>query len=277
MIDSNRELLEQATPISYKEVGGEELRLHLFQPEESAAAPMGQRSAVLFFFGSFWDQGLVSQFAPHCAYLASRGMVAATVDYRVRSQHSSTPVEAVADARSAFRWVRSNADQLGIDPEKIVGGGASGGAHLVLASSMVEGGDEPSEDLSVSGSPNAHLGFSPIVEVSKKGSGLDRFADPKLAKLYSPSTHVRKELPPTILFHGTNDRLIPYPTVERFAKRMRRKKNACDLVTFEGQEHSFFNKNVNMGHYEATLNATDQFLVEQGFLQADADSGESLV
>lgn len=52
-------------------------------------------------------QGDVGQFAPQAKHLAQRGMVAVLVDYRMRSRHGTTPLDAIADAKSAVRWVRS--------------------------------------------------------------------------------------------------------------------------------------------------------------------------
>ena len=46
------------------------------------------------------------------------------IDYRVSSRFSgSTPMDAVTDARTAVRWVRGHAADLGIDPQKLVGCG----------------------------------------------------------------------------------------------------------------------------------------------------------
>ena len=163
-----------------------------------------------------------------------------------------------------------------------MGGGASGGAHLIFGSAMLGPElDEPGEGGEVSGAPDAIVAFSPIVEISKKGVGLDRLADPKEAKSLSPHHFIGKGLPPSIIFHGTADKVVPFAAVDRFSRKMRRKKNVCELVTFDGQDHSFFNLNVNMGLYEATLNSTDRFLVDHGFLAPPADEesgiGEALV
>ncbi|WP_075089188.1 alpha/beta hydrolase [Verrucomicrobium spinosum] len=110
---------------------------------------------IAFFFSSGWDNGQVSQFAPHCLYFASRGMTAMAFDYRVSAKHGSTPVDSMADVRSAMRWLRLNAVELGINPGKIVGAGGSGGAHMIAAAAMVQGFDEPGEDASISCAPNA--------------------------------------------------------------------------------------------------------------------------
>ena len=59
---------------TFKEVdGGDDLSLHIFSP---AAGERGEPAAcAVFFFGGGWVNGNPGQFFPHCAYLASRGMV----------------------------------------------------------------------------------------------------------------------------------------------------------------------------------------------------------
>src|SRR6187455_3658442 len=132
-IDRNRELLKTARTEVYKKAGGAELNVYIWEPEKTPEYP---KSAVAFFFSSGWDSGQLSQFAPHCVYFASRGMTAMAFDYRVSSRHGTTPVEAMADARSAIRWLRLNASELGINPGKIVGSGGSGGAHIIAGAAM---------------------------------------------------------------------------------------------------------------------------------------------
>jgi acetyl esterase len=98
----------------YKSIGEVKLSLHVFRPaDRPKSGPEIERlPAIVFFFGGGWNSGTVTQFVKHGEYLASRGMVAVVADYRVRSRHGVTPVECVADAKSAIRWVRSHAGEL---------------------------------------------------------------------------------------------------------------------------------------------------------------------
>ena len=103
--------------VVYKKVDGVELKLHIFQPDDFKQTD--KRPAIVFFFGGGWVSGSPSQFYPHSAYLASRGMVAMAADYRVKNRNKTTPFECVRDGKSAIRWVRGHAAELGIDPERI--------------------------------------------------------------------------------------------------------------------------------------------------------------
>lgn len=271
-MDRSRGLLDDASSLVYKETAKGDLQAHLFYPHGHQETD--QRTAVVFFSAGVWDNVLISQFAPHCLHFRERGAVAVIFEYRELTKYRVTPIEAIADGRSALRWLRMNHEGLGIHPERIVGGGASGGAHLCLTAAMLNGYDEPGDPVEISCVPNAMILFSPVVDTTKKGVAFDLFADPNDAKLTSPSQNVVKGLPPSIIFHGLNDRVVPPDHVVRFAKAMKRKKNVCDLHSFPQEGHSFFNFNVNMQHFESTINAADHFLVDHGFLPTnDQDDG----
>lgn len=274
-MDRGKGLMEEAATLVFKETGNAQLLAHIFYPPGHQESD--QRTAVAFFSAGMWDNALVSQFAPHCLHFRERGALPIIFEYRERSRHRITPVEAIADGRSALRWLRLNHADLGVHPDRIVASGASGGAHLCLTAAMLDAYDEPGDPTEISCAPNAMALFTPLVDTTKrKGIGWDLFRDPKEAQLTSPSKNIRKGLPPTIIFHGMLDRLIPMASVARFAKAMQRKKNRCDLHTFPQEGHSFFNFNVNMKNFEATLNEMDRFLVDLGFLEAnEMDDGSN--
>ena len=115
--------IEGAVTHVYKSVGDTELLLHIFQPPDHSASM--RRPAIVFFFGGGWNQGSINQFVPQAKHFADRGMVAIVADYRVFGRHGTSPFEAMADAKSAVRWARSHAKELGIDPDRIVASGGS--------------------------------------------------------------------------------------------------------------------------------------------------------
>ena len=251
----------------YKTVAGTELKLWIFSPSSAPkAAP-----AIVFFFGGGWVSGTPKQFEAQCRHLASRGMVAITADYRVKSRDDAKPVQCVADARSALRWVRTHATTLGIDPQRIASAGGSAGGHLAASTAFIREFDEPGEDQSVSAVPNALVLFNPglvlapLTGLDPTGFGTGRSEDSLGAKpeQISPAHHVGKDAPPTIIFHGRADTTIPYAGAEAFTRVMITAGARCELVGFDGQDHGFFNKDP----YKAqTLAAADAFLVSLGWL-----------
>src|SRR5207248_2384904 len=101
--------------------GGLELVVH-YPPDWKAT---DRRPALVFFFGGGWTNGNIKQFEPQATYLAGRGLVSVRADYRVKSRQKVDPDKCVEDAKSALRWVRQQAGQLGVDPDKIVASGGS--------------------------------------------------------------------------------------------------------------------------------------------------------
>lgn len=258
----------------YKTVGDVKLKIYIFEP---AAPPRGkERSAIVFFFGGGWRQGSPKQFEEHCRYLASRGMVAMTADYRVSSRHGTKALECVKDGKSAVRWIRANAERLGVDPSRVAAGGGSAGGHVAACTGTIDGLDETGEDPSISSRPDCLVLFNPALVLAPVGDQLP-FPEERMADLtsrmgiepaeLSPYHHVSKGDPPTIVFHGTGDTTVPYRTAEIFAERMKREGNLCRLVPFEGRSHGFFNYGRNGNKdYIASVRAMDEFLAENGFL-----------
>jgi len=247
----------------YKSIDGTQLRLHVFSPNSPGP---NTRPAIVFFFGGGWTQGLVTQFAPQARHLAERGMVAIVADYRVFGRHHTSPFEAMADAKSAIRWVRGHSAQLGIDSDRIVAAGGSSGGHIALSAAVFATFDEAGEDRTVSSKPNALVLFNPAVDTSN----IPRFGDSGGAAA-SPFHHVGRGLPPTIILHGKSDTTVPYIGVERFCEKARTLGNQCQLVGYEGATHWFFNpQNADGQWYRETLLEADRFLTRIRFLREPA-------
>ncbi|MCH7727903.1 MAG: alpha/beta hydrolase fold domain-containing protein [Planctomycetes bacterium] len=247
----------------YKKVGDVVLFLHIFEPDGHKASD--KRPAVVFFFGGGWNGGTPKQFEPHCRYLASRGMVAIVADYRVKSRQGTTPFECVKDGKSAVRWIRSHAAKLGIDADRIAAGGGSAGGHVAAATGNVPGLEEDGEDTTVSSKPQALLLFNPVYDNGPKGYGYERVKD--RYKEISPFHNIRKGSPPTIVFLGTKDKLIPVSTAEAYEAKMKAVGSRCDTHLYEGQPHGFFNKGRRGDkHYNATVLEMDKFLISLGWL-----------
>jgi acetyl esterase/lipase len=250
--------------VVYKKTEHAELKLHLFKPPGHKTSE--KRPAIVFFFGGGWMKGKPEQFFPHCEYLASRGMVAASAEYRVKSSHGTSPRECVMDGKSAVRWLRGHAGDLGIDPNRIAAGGGSAGGHVAAATAIPNHFDEPDEDKGTSCRPDALVLYNPVFDNGPGGYGHDRVKD--YWKEISPMHHIGKDTPPTIVFLGTADHLIPVATAEKYRRLMEENGRRCDLHLYEGQKHGFFNES-NREYYLKTLRETDRFLASLGYLEGE--------
>lgn len=255
--------IEGARREVYKQVGEVELALHIIVPAEAKTEE--KRPAALFFFGGGWSGGTPEQFAPQGRYLASRGMIAILAEYRVAKTHKTTPFECVKDAKSAMRWVRARADQMGIDPKRIAAGGGSAGGHLAAALATVSAFDEESDDVSVSAIPNALLLFNPVYDNGPDGFGHKRVKD--RWKEFSPMHNIRKGMPPTVVFLGMKDSLVPVKTAKAFQEKMREVGSRSELHLYEDQPHGFFNERSSPEHYYLTVRSMDEFLGSLGYLE----------
>jgi acetyl esterase len=255
---------KQPTPdrkVTYKTIGDVELQLHIFEKNSDGK----DRPAIVFFFGGGWNGGAPTQFYPHCRHLADLGMVAISAEYRVKSRNNTTPFDCVEDGKSALRWVRNHAGQLGIDPNKIAAGGGSAGGHVAAAVATVPGLNAKGDPTDVSCVPRALVLFNPVYDNGPDGYGYSRVKD--RYQEISPMHNIRKGMPPAIVFLGTKDKLIPVATAQKFKKKMEAVGSESVLKLYEGETHGFFNKSKGDGsNYRDTVAAMDQFLNKHSFL-----------
>lgn len=218
----------------YKTVDNLPLHLSVFYPKSKPT-----HSAIVFFHGGGWIRGNPRQFFRQASYLASHGMLALSVEYRTRSMDGSSPKEALMDAKSAMRWVRAHAKELGIDPHHIAAGGGSAGGQLAADTALNTTINDPEDNLSISPKPDALILFNPVIDNGPGGYGYRRVK--AYWREFSPMELVRAPMPPTLIMIGDHDHLIPLSTIEEFARRVRETGARCDLYVFEGADHGFFN------------------------------------
>jgi len=248
--------------ILYKQIDTTQLFIEIYYPEKMDTVQ--KYPAMVFFFGGGWVNGNRYHFLNHAKYFAKRGLVCFLVDYRTQSKNGTTPFECLQDAKSAMRYIRKNADKFNIDKTKIIASGGSAGGHLAAATALIEDFNESSDDLSVSSIPNALVLFNPVIDNGPGGYGYSRIGNKY--KDFSPLHNIKKGAPPTILFLGTNDNLIPVVTAEYYALVMEKVGSKCELKLYEGQGHGFFN--YGNSNYEKTLREADIFLQSLGYLKA---------
>lgn len=261
----------------YKEIDDAKLKAHLFYP---ASYEDGQKlPAIVFFFGGGWRSGTPAQFEQHCRYLAARGMIAITADYRVSSRHGVKANACVADAKSAVRWMRQNAERLGIDADRIVAGGGSAGGHLAACTGVVDGLEPEGEDRNISSQPNVMALFNPALVLAPiEGRSVD---EKKLASIQertgvnpkeiSPYHQLAVGAPPAIIFHGEADTTVPFETAKIFADKMKENGDRCELKAYPEQGHGFFNYRMGKSkeNFRKTVQALDEFLVSLGYLDSE--------
>ncbi|MFM8550819.1 MAG: alpha/beta hydrolase fold domain-containing protein [Nitrospiraceae bacterium] len=208
--------------LAYAERGGEVLALDLFR----STTPLSPAPAVIVVHGGSWQSGNRGQLADLNYYLASRGYVVASVEYRFAPRW---PFPAARDdVRAALAYLQTHAPELGLDPNRLVLLGRSAGGQLALLVAYTVGDpaikgaiafyaptdlrysyDHPSNPLVLDsrGVLRAYLGGSPDER-------------PEAYETGSPLTFVGANTPPTLLIHGGRDELVNPIHSERLAARL---------------------------------------------------------
>lgn len=258
-------LLSPDRVLVYKRIDDRALEFRVFLPE--GWAPSDRRSCFLLFHGGGWSGMDPSRMYPFAADFAKRhGMVGISAQYRLLRPGKTSVFDCVKDARSAVRQARSRAAELGIDPAKLVVGGASAGGHLAAATALFDGIDEDGEDLGISCRPDAMVLWFPVIDTSAEGYGNPKIGD--RWKELSPLHRVQPGLSPTLLFHGTGDTVTPFAGARAFHEAMLAAGNASELEVREGARHGYLMFEEPL--YEDAVAKTAAFLGRLGLVASDA-------
>ena len=255
---------------TYKDDDGTPRQMEIYFPQghdpQEAKVP-----GIIMFHGGGWTGGNRSQFRYLCNYFASRGLVTATASYELAPKkrkglnlEGSHKRICIIDAKSAIRWYKQHADELGIDPERIIAGGGSAGGHIALLATTNPGLNDPQDDTTVDTSVIAYLLFNPAVTKEKD-------SQVNLLK------HIDKDFPPAIMFWGSEDKWLKGWNPVFTAIKARGIHSFEDWQA-KGQPHSFFNKQPWL---DLTIAQADRFLNKLGLIEGEPTlpapaSGEKL-
>lgn len=264
--------VEERLGIEYGQGGGHPLLLDLYVPKgRTKAGP-----AILFIHGGAWKTGKRGDMKYYCIKFAEKGYVTATVTYRL-TQEAPFPA-AVEDVKCAVRWLRANAAAYQVDPDRIAVSGNSAGGHLAMMigysddSSLEGAGGNPGVSSRVCAVVDFYGPTDLTTDYARKQKlvtdflGGKTFEDsPKIFKQASPLCHLTKDDPPTLIFQGTIDHLVPVAQSDALAEKL--KELGIDYVyeRYEGWPHA-------MDIAEA-VNRRCVYQMEQFFRKHVADEG----
>lgn len=235
-------------------------KLYVFNSEVKSTL---SNPAIVFFYGGGWNSGSPKQFEPQAKYLVKYGVTVILADYRTKNNTGTTPREALMDAKSAMRFLKQNAKDLRIDPERILAGGGSAGGHLAAATAFCNKINNSDDDLAISTIPKAMILFNPVVDNGPEGYGYNRVKD--YYEDFSPIHNIKDNAPPTIFFLGTEDHVVSVETAHNFKEKMEAVGARCDLFLYPGQKHGFFNSQ-HKEYFEKTMVETVKFLKSLGYI-----------
>lgn len=243
----------------YKHSAGKPRQMEIYFPEGHDPAK-AKVPGVILFHGGGWTGGGLSQFRAACHYLAGRGLVAATAEYQMLSKADATKLPAgetkkrvcITDAKSAIRWFKQKAGELGIDPARIITGGGSAGGHVSALATLNPGLNDPQDPKDIDTSVVAYLWFNPAFTAADRD-------DPEVDVL----RHLAADMAPAIAFFGTADTAWLPGFEAAHAKLKAIGNTTTELWLANGQGHGFFNRDP---WRTVALIAADRFLVERGLL-----------
>ncbi len=246
----------------YRTVQGQPLQAFVFAPAGPSGSTRSPKPAVLFFHGGGWVAGSAEWTFPSARRFARLGLVSIAIDYRL-STGETTPIEALDDTCAAFRWVRQNARELGIDPRRVGAYGVSAGGHLVAAAATIGCGS--TEGAYANGGPDALLLLSPALNVAEDGWYRKLLQGRGSPEAHSPVHHVPARLAPVSIVQGAEDTLTPLRHARRFCELATANGNRCELNVYPALGHLLTRNLQNQeDDYDPDPVAREDGLVRQG-------------
>ena len=239
--------VEIVPDVVYGHKDGMALTFDVLKPKAGANG-----AAILYMVSGGWvsswtpPQQAAARFQP----LLDKGFTVIAV------RHGSSPKyfipEIVADVRRAVRFVRYNAKQWGIDPNRLGVHGGSAGGHLSLVLGMAsDTGDQSATEpfMKETDRVASVVAYFPPVDLTTMARGAvpvaegQRFPalnfDRAKAPDYSPLLHVTTDDPPTLLIHGDADTLVNISHSQRMYKKMQETGVKSEFITLPGAGHGF--------------------------------------
>ncbi len=229
--------------VEYGRAGERSLKLDIYQPNERAAERL---PVIVWIHGGGWRGGNKSSGGRLTGFVGTGNFVGVSVGYRL-SGEAIWPAQ-IHDCKAAIRWVRANAADYGIDPDRIGVWGSSAGGHLV---SLLGTSGDIKELEGECGTPDVSSRVACVVDfcgptdmVIFKHSAADLLfgskpADERQAeaKAASPAAHVSKDDPPILIVHGTKDGTVPIEQAELFHEKLKKNEVDVTFVRIEGGGH----------------------------------------
>jgi len=204
------------TDLVYKKVGGRSLKLDLcYAKNLSNKAPL-----LVFVYGEAWKRGNKGKYLGYLIDFAKKGYVTASIEYRF-AKEAKFPA-AIKDVKCAVIWLKSNAAKYHADPNRVALIGGSSGGYLAMMAGYTHGLDKFKSGCAVKGIDSKvqvvvdlygppDLTDKEVIETTSAEGfiGKPYGLAPDVYKKASPINYLTKDDPPTIIFHGTIDDVVP--------------------------------------------------------------------
>ncbi|MGE2722500.1 alpha/beta hydrolase [Mycolicibacterium celeriflavum] len=234
----------------------------------------GKAPVLLQVPGGAWAIGMRRpQAYPLLSYMAERGWVCVSIDYRV-SPRNTWPAH-IVDVKRALAWIKENIADYGGDPDFVAITGGSAGGHLSSLAALTP--DDPQWQPGFEDVDTSVVAAVPIYGrydwVSARGSGrkefiafLQKFVVKKRITEHkqtfvgaSSIMRVRPDAPPFFVLHGQDDSIIPVQEGRDFVEALRKvSTSTVAYAEIPHAQHAFDFYGSPRAHY--TAQAVERFL-----------------
>ncbi len=235
--------------IAYRTDVGPSTVLDLAQP---LFGPQKNRPAILIIHGGGWSAGSKNDMVYRTLMVdyAMKGYVVANMNYRLMQE--AEPPACIEDVRCAIRWMKANAQNIGIDPSRIGTYGHSAGAHLSLMAGVAAQSKAFADDKDpwkqYDCSVACAAGGAPPTELGRPGIPWGDNKD------LWPIGYIGKSNTPFLVLQGGEDPVVKPSLTEDWVVNMQRAGTAVDYVKVHGQHGVAFDQQL-----EITRPAMDAF------------------
>lgn len=231
--------------IIYKIIEGDTLRLDIYRHKSvHKSAPL-----LVFIHGGSWKKGKKDDYRRYLIDFAKKGYITATISYRLSGQ-AKFPA-ALNDVNCAIGWLKSNADKYFIDANKVALIGGSAGGHLAMmagySSDILEFDTKYKKegiDNRVQVVVNLYGPSDLTTEVAIESGSVQEFIGqpystvPDIYIKASPITYLTKDDPPTLIFHGTIDEIVPVKQSDKLKKDLDKVGVIAEYHKLKGWPHT---------------------------------------
>lgn len=209
-----------------------------------AREPKVRRPGVLFIHGGGFTAGDKAEYrsASVSADLARAGYVVVSCNYVLGAKDKpGVWPRNIADCRDAVRWMRANAEALGLDPDRIAVAGGSAGGYLALMVGLSDDKTGPGGDPAAkhSAKVSAVVDMYGVVNFSKHGKGVVPGVSAADQAAYLPENQCDAKDPAVLILHGTADTTVDIAQSDAMAKALRAAKVPHEYIVVDGAPHTF--------------------------------------
>ncbi len=231
--------------VVYRVIDGEQLMLDVYTP---ASVGDGVAPAVIYVHGGGWAAGsreVAFGGRRDCVPLLTAGFIVVSIDYRLAPKHLF-PAQ-IEDTRAAVRFVRANAKQFHIDPDRVGAMGESAGGHLVALLGLAQrsAGFDVGENLDQSSQVKAVVDLYAVHDLVRITQPqlkeiIQKVFPDNLLKAGSPVTHITPDAPPFLVIHGDKDSIAPIEQSDLFVKALEAANVPVDYIRVKNAQHGFW-------------------------------------